>query len=434
MFLSSILAMSPLYIYSLFKEIYFSCYASIIVMMFLCSNSSVPIIFNWSMEMGKFALWMIIMMFWSSMLINLKFSSQSKLMISAGVVIYLFFSTSSIIVMYSMFELSLIPILYIIYSQGLNPERIRAGMFLLIYTVMASIPLLYSLISISPKIYSLNMPLLSYSFEFSSFMAIGITLAFLVKMPLFLFHSWLPKAHVEAPVEGSVFLAAVMLKMGSFGLIKMMSIISWKSNALFPLMIISLSLIGSIMSAVMILFTDDLKKMVALSSVSHMNFSIASIFLNKIISFKACMIVMISHGLSSMGLFFFVTDVYKSVGSRSLAITKGLVSKSSFMTILSLLLWMGAMGLPPMISFKGEFFSISTLLSLSMLTLIFIFLFMIISSSYSMMCFIYLAHSSHKSVGNIQFSLASGLKLVSCIIPMMLLFFFSESICPQMVM
>jgi NADH-ubiquinone oxidoreductase chain 4 len=135
------------------------------------------------------------------------------------------FSCINLFLFYVFFERSLIPTLFLILGWGYQPERLQAGLYLLFYTLFASLPLLMALFYIINNFYSLNFLFLK-EFQIDNFLLyLFLVFAFLVKMPIFLVHLWLPKAHVEAPVSGSIILAGVLLKLGGYGLIRVFSII-----------------------------------------------------------------------------------------------------------------------------------------------------------------------------------------------------------------
>jgi NADH-ubiquinone oxidoreductase chain 4 len=135
------------------------------------------------------------------------------------------FSCINLFLFYVFFERSLIPTLFLILGWGYQPERLQAGLYLLFYTLFASLPLLMGLFYIMNNFYSLNFLFLKEFYINNFLLYLFLVFAFLVKMPIFLVHLWLPKAHVEAPVSGSIILAGVLLKLGGYGLIRVFSII-----------------------------------------------------------------------------------------------------------------------------------------------------------------------------------------------------------------
>jgi len=188
------------------------------------------------------------------------------------------FLTVNLFMFYFFFEFSLIPTLILIIGWGYQPERIQAGVYFLFYTLTASLPLLLSLFYIYVSEGRLYIILIRYiQLRAGGFFFISIVLAFLVKIPIFITHLWLPKAHVEAPVSGSIILAGVLLKLGGFGLCRVISLIYFyllKYRAYF----IGLSLAGMVYVGFICCRLNDIKALVAYSSVSHIALVICGIF------------------------------------------------------------------------------------------------------------------------------------------------------------
>lgn len=142
------------------------------------------------------------------------------------VVCLMFFFVDRVLLFYYLFEASLFPTLYLILKWGYQPERVQAGMYFLIYTICASLPLLFSVLVVGGETFNFSLEN-KYPFfgvvDVDLLLSLGLVMAFLVKIPMWGVHLWLPKAHVEAPVRGSMILAGVLLKLGGYGLIKIVS-------------------------------------------------------------------------------------------------------------------------------------------------------------------------------------------------------------------
>jgi len=227
-----------------------------------------------------------------------------------------------------MFECSLFPTLLLILGWGYQPERIQAGLYIIIYTIIGSLPLLLMLIFLyntfgSLFIYFDFIYFIDY-LNFNRLFWVFFIFAFMVKVPLYIFHLWLPKAHVEAPVSGSIILAGVLLKLGGYGLIRLGSIcihLSFNFSRFF----ISFSIYGSFITRLICLRQVDIKSLIAYSSVGHIALVIRGIITSSYLGFLGSLIIIISHGLVSSGIFCLANITYEIVSSRSLYLTKGLL-------------------------------------------------------------------------------------------------------------
>nr|YP_010701000.1 NADH dehydrogenase subunit 4 [Anopheles kunmingensis]WCI21215.1 NADH dehydrogenase subunit 4 [Anopheles kunmingensis] len=302
------------------------------------------------------------------------------------------FSSMSVFMFYLFFEASLIPTLFLILGWGYQPERLQAGVYLLFYTLLASLPLLIGIFYILNFMNTLSFTLLlNLSFMNMNLLYLSLIFAFLVKMPMFLVHLWLPKAHVEAPVSGSMILAGILLKLGGYGLLRMFSLLQI-SGVKYNYWWISVSLVGGVLISLVCLRQTDLKALIAYSSVAHMGIVLSGLLTMTYWGLTGSYALMIAHGLCSSGLFCLANISYERMGSRSLLINKGLLN---FMPTLSLwwfLLCSGNMAAPPTLNLLGEISLLNSIVSWSWVTMIMLAFLSFFSAAYSLYLFAYSQH------------------------------------------
>lgn len=268
------------------------------------------------------------------------------------VILVMFFSVGYISLFYFFFEIRVIPIIYLILGWGYQPERVQARNYIIIYTVTASLPLLafivYSywvwgrLYFLIPNIMDIRM------------WSLAILLAFLVKLPVFFFHLWLPKAHSEAPIAGSILLAGVLLKLGGFGLIRSLSWWGFRIRGWIAEAIVVFRLCGGVVTRFVCLRQTDIKALVAYSSVGHISLIIAGIFSGTHVGWVRAAWIIIGHGLCSSGLFALVNDIYLKWGSRSIYLVKGGLRIIPSMSLWWFLLCTANMACPPTLNLVSE--------------------------------------------------------------------------------
>nr|AEO51731.1 NADH dehydrogenase subunit 4 [Liriomyza trifolii] len=318
--------------------------------------------------------------------------------------LYLSFSSMNLFLFYLFFESSLIPTLFLILGWGYQPERLQAGIYLLFYTLLVSLPMLMGIIYLYNDLSTMNFYLMNNYLLNYELLYFCMILAFLVKLPMFLVHLWLPKAHVEAPVSGSMILAGIMLKLGGYGLLRILPIIQvlgLKLNFIW----VSISLVGSVLVSLVCLRQVDLKSLIAYSSVAHMGIVLSGLMTMTYWGISGSYILMIAHGLCSSGLFCLANISYERLGSRSLFINKGLLNYMPSMSLWWFLLCAGNMAAPPTLNLLGEIVLLNSIVSYSFLTMIFLSLLSFFSAAYTLYLY---AYSQHGNFFSGSYSFSSG--------------------------
>nr|YP_009528577.1 NADH dehydrogenase subunit 4 [Glyptothorax laosensis]AKG49872.1 NADH dehydrogenase subunit 4 [Glyptothorax laosensis]AKO72060.1 NADH dehydrogenase subunit 4 [Glyptothorax laosensis] len=319
--------------------------------------------------------------------------SYMTLLVSLQAFLILAFSATEIIMFYVMFEATLIPTLIIITRWGNQAERLNAGTYFLFYTLAGSLPLLVALLLLHHNAGTLSMLIIQYTQPMTlntwgdKIWWTACLVAFLVKMPLYGVHLWLPKAHVEAPVAGSMVLAAVLLKLGGYGMMRMMVMLDPLSKDLaYP--IIALALWGVIMTGSICLRQTDLKSLIAYSSVSHMGLVAGGILIQTPWGFTGALVLMIAHGLVSSALFCLANTTYERTHSRTMVLARGM----QVIFPLTALWWfisnLANLALPPLPNLMGELMIITAMFNWSPWTLTMTGAGTLITAAYSLYLFL----------------------------------------------
>lgn len=278
------------------------------------------------------------------------------------------FSVMDIIVFYILFEAILIPMFLMIGIWGSREEKVKAAFYFFFYTLIGSLLMLLSIF----KIYSLtgttnylSLIIIEIPSTLQFWLFLGFFASLSVKIPMIPFHIWLPQAHVEAPVAGSVLLAGILLKLGGYGFIRFGYPLFPVASEHFSPFIIIISLIAIIYASFTTCRQTDIKRLIAYSSVSHMGLVTLSIFCHSKEGLMASIIMMIAHGLVSSGLFMSSAVLYVRHHSRAIRYFRGVVITMPIFSIITLILILANIGFPLTLNFIAEFLSILTAFSFS---------------------------------------------------------------------
>ena len=267
------------------------------------------------------------------------------------------FCALDVVLFYLFFEAMLIPMFLIIGIWG-GPRRIYSAIKFFLYTLVGSVLLLVALLTIYLETGTTSIPdLMGWGFaeDLQRWLWLAMFASFAVKVPMWPFHTWLPDAHVEAPTAGSVILAGILLKMGAYGFLRFSLPMLPEASVYFTPLVYSLSIIAIIYTSLVALMQEDMKKLIAYSSVAHMGFVTIGLFSMNQQGIEGGIFQMLSHGVVSAALFLVVGVVYDRMHSRLIASYGGLVHRMPRYALVFMVFMLASVGLPGTSGFIGEF-------------------------------------------------------------------------------
>ncbi len=300
---------------------------------------------------------------WKAIKKKVKLFTMMMLLLEAGMIGV--FVALDMFLFYIFWEAMLIPMYFIIGIWG-GEQRIYASIKFFIYTMFGSLLMLVAIIwlaveaSHSTGFFTTDLILLyqeapRFAYDIQKWMFLAFFFSFAIKVPIFPLHTWLPDAHVQAPTAGSVILAGVLLKMGTYGLIRFNLPLFPQSTVEFAPFISVLAVIGIIYGALVAMVQTDMKKLVAYSSVSHLGFVVLGIFALTIESVQGAVIQMVNHGLSTGALFLLVGIIYERTHNREIAYYGGIAKIVPLFAVALMFASLSSIGLPGLNGFVGEF-------------------------------------------------------------------------------
>jgi len=345
-----------------------------------------------------YSLMLFILRIWIIRLIIIRLERIDKLKILIFInllfILIMFFSMMDILIFYFIFEIRLIPTFFLVIYWGINPERLSAAYYLIIYILMVSFPLLLYIFKIymfriTLKFDVIKIIIVYYNFGIWEFFIIFTS--FFIKIPIYLMHVWLPKAHVEAPVYGSMILAGILLKIGRYGIIRLLEIF-FKIVNNYRYIVFRIRIIGRLLIRLRCMVQVDIKSLVAYSSVVHINLILCSLLTLIKLGILRGYIIIISHGLCSSGLFFMVNVYYRRTSSRLLLLNKGILTIIPTIAVWWFLLCSANFSFPLSLGFIREILILISLLNWDIILIFYLFIICFIRRAYSLYLFSYVQH------------------------------------------
>ena len=315
------------------------------------------------------------------------FKSYAILLFLLEFILMQSFLTLNILLFYIFFESILVPMYLIVGVWGSREKKIRAAYLLVLYTICSSLLMLIAILLMYNIAGTFSLEYLIYNgfnFDQQTFFCLAFFLSFASKIPMFPFHIWLPEAHVEAPTVGSVFLAGILLKLGVYGFLRYSLILFPQACVYFSPFIYTIALIGLIFASLTALKQTDLKKIVAYSSIAHMNLVVLGIFSGNTLGIEASILQSVSHGFVASALFFLIGIIYTRYHSRFIYYYGGIVNVMPIYSSFFLFFILSNIALPGTSSFIGEFLLLLGLFQESFISAIIAGTSVVLSGAYSL--------------------------------------------------
>lgn len=322
--------------------------------------------------------------------------------LSMEFVLLLVFTSLDLLFFYIFFEVVLIPMFLVIGIYGSRQKKIRAAYMFFLYTLLGSLFMLIGVIYIYLFTGTTNYESLStimFSYYDQRWLWLAFFASFAAKVPMLPVHIWLPEAHVEAPTAGSVILAGILLKLGSYGFLRFSLGLFPEASLYFTPFVYSLSLLGVVYTSLTAIRQTDLKRLIAYTSVAHMNLIVIGLFTCTIIGVEAAILQSLSHGFVSSGLFLIIGVLYDRWHSRIVKYYGGLTHTMPIFISIFLFFTMANLGLPGTSSFVGEFLLLVSAFETSTTACFFAATSMILGGGYSLWIFNRIAYGNIKIVG-----------------------------------
>ena len=300
---------------------------------------------------------------------SIKFSIKEYLIAFLALEVFMVgvFVSMDLILFYLFFEGGLIPMFLIIGIWG-GERRVYSTFKFFLYTLTGSVFMLLAIIYMYWEVGTSSIPILmNYNFSYESQIILWLAFfaSFAVKIPMWPFHTWLPDAHVEAPTAGSVILAGILLKMAGYGFIRFSITMFPDASLYFAPMVFTLSIVAIIFTSLIALVQQDMKKLIAYSSVAHMGFVTLGIFTFTLQGIEGAIIQMISHGIVSAALFLCVGVIYDRIHTREIDRYGGLVNRMPMYSFSFMIFILASLGLPGTSGFVGEFLILLSIFSVN---------------------------------------------------------------------